>query len=191
MSIYKSAVKKPITTMMVFVAIIVFGLYSLTRLPVDLYPEMELPAISVMTIYSGANSSEIETNITKPIEDALNSLDKLKEITSVSRDNLSVVTIEFEWESNLDEAANDIRNSLEFIKDALPDGAESPVIYKFNSSMMPIMMYAVTADESYEGVEKIIDDKVINYLNRISLGKLSVNIGSVSGLSQSINSSTT
>ena len=167
MSIYKSAVKKPITTMMVFVAIIVFGLYSLTRLPVDLYPEMEMPAISVMTIYSGANSSEIETNITKPIEDALNSLDKLKEITSISRDNLSVVMIEFEWESNLDEAANDIRNSLEFIKDNLPDGAESPVIYKFNSSMMPILMYAITAEESYEGIEKIIDDKVVNYLNRI------------------------
>ncbi|MDR2011360.1 MAG: efflux RND transporter permease subunit [Bacteroidales bacterium] len=167
MSIYKSAVKKPITTMMIFVAIIVFGLYSLTRLPVDLYPEMEMPAISVMTIYAGANSSEIETNISKPIEDALNSLDKLKEITSISRDNLSVVMIEFEWESNLDEAANDIRNALEFIKDNLPDGAESPVIYKFNSSMMPILMYAVTADESYEGIEKIMDDKVVNYLNRI------------------------
>lgn len=167
MSIYKSAVKKPITTIMVFVAVAVFGFYSLSKLPVDLYPELELPAISVMTIYAGANSSEIETNVTKPIENSLNTLDNLKEVTSVSRDNVSVITLEFEWESNLDEASNDIRNALEFIKDNLPDGCESPVIYKFNSSFMPILFYAITAEESYEGIEKIIEEKVVNPLNRI------------------------
>ena len=167
MSIYKSAVKKPITTIMVFVAIVVFGIYSLSKLPVDLYPELELPAITVMTIYPGANASEIEANVTKPIENSLNTLDNLKEVTSVSRDNMSVVTLEFEWESNLDEASNDIRNALEFIKDNLPEGCESPVIYKFNSSFMPILFYAITAEESYEGIEKIIEEKIINPLNRI------------------------
>ncbi|MDD3687086.1 MAG: efflux RND transporter permease subunit [Bacteroidales bacterium] len=167
MSIYKSAVKKPITTMMIFVAVIVFGLYSLSKLPVDLYPEIELPAITVMTIYRGANASDIETNVTKPIENSLNSIDNLKEITSISRDNMSIVTIEFEWEANLDEAANDIRNSLEFIKDNLPDGSDSPVIYKFNSSLMPILFYAVTAEESYEGIDKLLEEKVVNPLNRI------------------------
>lgn len=167
MSIYKSAVKKPISTMMIFLAIIVFGLYSLTRLPVDMYPEMEMPAISVMTVYTGANASEIETNVTKIIENSLNSVDKLKEITSKSQDNLSVVTLEFEWGSNLDEAANDIRNMLEFVKKSLPENVESPIIYKFNSSMMPIMFYSITSNESYEGLEKTINDKVVNYLNRI------------------------
>ncbi|MBN2778388.1 MAG: efflux RND transporter permease subunit [Bacteroidales bacterium] len=167
MSIYKSAVKKPITTIMVFVAIVVFGIYSLSKLPVDLYPELELPAITVMTIYAGANASEIEANVTKPIENSLNTLDNLKEVTSVSRDNMSIVTLEFEWESNLDEASNDIRNALEFIKDNLPEGCESPVIYKFNSSFMPILFYAITADESYEGIEKIIEEKIVNPLNRI------------------------
>lgn len=167
MSIYKSAVKKPITTLMVFVAIIVFGLYSLSKLPVDMYPEMELPAVTVMTIYAGANASEIEANVTKPIENSLNTLDDLKEVTSVSRDNMSIVTLEFEWESNLDEAANDIRNALEYIKDNLPEGCDSPIIYKFNSSFMPILFYAITAEESYEGIEKIIDEKIVNPLNRI------------------------
>lgn len=167
MSIYKSAVKNPITTMMVFLAIIVFGLYSLTKLPVDMYPEMELPAISVMTVYPGANASEIETNVSKIIENSLNSVDNLKEITSKSQDNLSVVTLEFEWGTNLDEAANDIRNLLEFVKQGLPDEVEAPVIYKFNSSLMPIMMYSITSNESYEGIEKTINDKVVNYLNRI------------------------
>ena len=167
MSIYKSAVKKPITTLMVFVAIMVFGVYSLSKLPVDLYPEVELPAITVMTIYRGANAGEIETNVTKPIENTLNTLDNIKEVTSVSRDNISVVTLEFEWESNLDEAANDIRNSLEFIKAVLPEEADDPIIYKFNSSLMPILFYAITAEESYQGIEKIIEEKVINPLNRI------------------------
>lgn len=167
MSIYKSAVKNPISTMMIFVALMIFGVYSLSKLPVDLYPEVELPAITVMTIYTGANASDIETNVTKPIENTLNSLDNLKEITSTSKDNISIVTIEFEWGANLDEAANDIRNSLEFVKKSLPDGAETPIIYKFNSSLMPILFYAITADESYEGIAKIMEEKVVNPLNRI------------------------
>ncbi len=167
MSIYRSAVKKPITTLMVFTAVIVFGLYSLTRLPVDLYPEIELPAITVLTVYRGANSGEIEKNITKIVEDQLNTLSNLKQITSVSRDNVSVVTLEFQWGTNLDEAANDIRNALEFVKQRLPEGADNPQIFKFNSSLMPIVFYAVTAEESYPGLEKILEEKVINPLNRI------------------------
>lgn len=167
MSIYKSAVMKPITTLMLFAAIVVFGMYSLTRLPVDLYPELELPAITVMTIYAGANAGDIEMTVTKPIESSLNTLNRLKEVRSVSRDNVSIVTLEFEWETNLDDAANDIRNSLEFITRNLPEDAESPVIFKFNSSLMPILFYAITADESYAGIEKIIEERIINPLNRI------------------------
>jgi len=168
MSIYSSAVKKPITTLMIFAAVIIFGLYSLTRLPVDLYPEVELPAVSIVTIYAGANATDIETNITKQIEDACNSVENLKEINSTSRDNMSVVTLEFEWETNLDEASNDVRNALEFIKRNLPEGAETPILYKFNSSMMPILFYSITADESYPGIEKLLDDKLVNRLNRIN-----------------------
>ena len=111
MSIYKSAVNKPINTLMIFTAVIVMGLYSLVQIPVDLYPELEPPFISIMTTYPGANASDIETNITKPIEDAMNSVDKLKEVTSVSYDNLSLVTLEFEWETNLDESLNDVRST--------------------------------------------------------------------------------
>ncbi|MFB6343000.1 efflux RND transporter permease subunit [Saccharicrinis sp. FJH62] len=167
MSIYSSAVKKPITTLLIFVGVIIFGLYSLVKLPVDFYPEMEFPAITVFTTYSGANAADIETNITKPIEDALSSISDIKEITSTSRDNMSVVMVEFEFGKNLDEAANDIRNSLSFIKRFLPEDAEDPTIYKFNTAMMPILFYSVTADESFDGLEKIMDEKVINPLNRI------------------------
>src|SRR3989304_1703560 len=123
MSIYSNAVKNPVRTVMIFLAIIVFGVYSLSRLPIDLYPEVEFPFISVITTYQGASAQDIETNLTKPIEDALNSVDKLKEITSRSIDNTSVVFLEFEFGISLDEAANDIRNSLSFIEELLPEDA--------------------------------------------------------------------
>ncbi len=174
MSIYRSAVNKPITTMMVFVAIIVMGLYSLVQISVDLYPEMDPPFISVMTTYPGANASDIETNVTKSVEDALNTVSDLKEVTSVSYDNLSIVRLEFEWETNLDEASNDIRDAIDRIYDNLPEGCERPAVFKFSTSMMPILFYAVTAEESYPGISKILDEKIVNPLNRID------GIGSIS-----------
>jgi HAE1 family hydrophobic/amphiphilic exporter-1 len=167
MSIYKNAVNKPITTFMIFTAVVVMGLYSLVQIPVDLYPEMDPPFISVMTTYPGANASDIETNVTRIIEDALNSVDELKEITSTSTDNLSVINLEFDWETNLDEATNDIRDVIDFVINTLPEGAERPQIFKFNTSMMPILFYAVTAQESYPGLEKLLDEKIVNPLNRI------------------------
>ncbi|MBN2480331.1 MAG: efflux RND transporter permease subunit [Bacteroidales bacterium] len=167
MSIYANAVKKPITTLMIFLAVVVFGIYSLINLPIDLYPDIEFPAITVVTTYSGANASDIETNISVPIEDALNSVDKLQEITSISRDNISVVFAEFEYETDLDEAANEIRDGLSFIEEILPEGAGKPTIIKLNASMMPILFYAITAEESYEGIEKLLEEKIINPLNRI------------------------
>ncbi len=167
MSIYKNAVNKPITTMMIFTAVVVMGFYSLVQMPIDLYPEMDPPYISVMTTYPGANASDIESNITRILEDALNSVDDLKEITSISTDNLSIINMEFEWGSNLDEATNDIRDVIDLVIKALPDEAERPRIFKFNTSMMPIVFYAVTANESYNGLEKLLDEKIINPLNRI------------------------
>jgi HAE1 family hydrophobic/amphiphilic exporter-1 len=128
---------------------------------------MELPAITVMTQYQGANAADIETNVTKTIEDALSSISNMKEITSTSRDNISLVFVEFEWGANLDEAANDIRDALAMVERYLPDNSEKPVIFKFNSSMMPILFYSVTAKEHLEGLDKIIDEKVINPLNKI------------------------
>jgi len=180
MSIYSASVKRPVTTILIFVALIVMGLYSLTQLPIDLYPEMELPFIGVVTTYGGASASDIETNVTRPVEDALNSVSNLKEITSTSSDGLSVIFMNFEYGTNLDEASNDIRSNLGFIDRILPEDAESPMIMKFNSSMMPIIFYAVTAKESYRGLEKILDEKLVNPLNRIE-GVGSVNLAGVPG----------
>ncbi|HQK69783.1 MAG TPA: efflux RND transporter permease subunit [Bacteroidales bacterium] len=180
MSIYSSSVKRPVTTILVFVAMIVIGLYSLVQLPVDLYPEIELPYITVLTTYPGTSASDVETNVTRPIENALNSVGNLKELTSTSSDGLSVVFLQFEYGSNLDEAMNDIRSNLNFVRRTLPDGCEEPTIIKFNSSMMPIIFYAITAKESYEGLEKILDERVVNPLNRID-GVAAVNLSGVPG----------
>ncbi|MEX0987811.1 MAG: efflux RND transporter permease subunit, partial [Bacteroidales bacterium] len=167
MSIYGNAVKRPVTTIMLFVAVVVLGGYSLKQLPIDFYPELEFPAISVLTMYDGASASDIEINVTNLIETNLNTVSDLKEITSVSRDNMSVVVLEFEFGKDLDEATNEIRDALNFVEPFLPDEVTEPAIFKFNSSMMPILYYSVTAGESYAALEKILDEKVINPLNRI------------------------
>ena len=180
MSIYSSSVKRPVTTILIFVALMVIGLYSLVKLPVDLYPEIELPFVTVLTTYPGASASDIESNITRPLEDALNSVSNLKELTSTSSDGLSVVFLNFEYGSNLDEAMNDIRSNLNFVTRILPEGSEDPTIIKFNSSMMPIIFYAITANESYTGLEKILDEKIVNPLNRIE-GVGNVSLSGVPG----------
>ena len=167
MAIYKTAINKPITTGLIFVAVIVLGLFSLTRLPIDQMPEMDPPYVTVMTTYAGANASDIETNITKIIENSLNSVDGLKNITSTSKDNISVVTLEFEWGSDLDEALNDIRSYVDLLFDNLPDGVSRPMILKLNSSAMPILVYGFTAKDSYPGLDRILEDNVVNELNRI------------------------
>ncbi len=167
MSIYRSSVERPITTSVIFFGVIVLGLYSLVRIPIDLFPEMEPPMITVMTVYSGANARDIETNVTRPLEDALNSIQGLKDVRSVSSENLSVVSLEFSWETNLDEASNDIRDAIDMVQDQLPDGVERPMIFKFSMSMMPILFYSVTADESYAGLDKILEDELVTPINRI------------------------
>ena len=175
MSIYKTSINHPVTTSLIFVAVMIIGLFSLKQLPIDQFPEMDPPYVMVMTTYGGANASEIETNVSRLMENTLNSVDGLKEMNTISKDNISVVTMEFEWGLNLDDIVNDVRSYVDMVKDNLPDGCSTPFIFKFSSSAMPIMMYAVTANESYSGLEKIIDDDIIPQLNRVNgIGNISM-----------------
>ncbi|MFA6770081.1 MAG: efflux RND transporter permease subunit, partial [Bacteroidales bacterium] len=103
MKIYESAVKKPVTTSLFFVAIVVLGLFSFSKLSVDLYPEIELNAVTVMTTYSGASATDIEQNVTKRLETALSTVSDLKKVTSTSKDNISLITVEFEYGTDMDE----------------------------------------------------------------------------------------
>lgn len=168
MSIYKSSINSPVTTSLVFIAVMLMGVFAYVKLPIDQFPEMEPPYVAVMTTYAGANASEIETNVTKYMENSLNSIDGLKEMNSTSKDNLSLVALELEWGEDLDEVVNDIRSYVDMTKDNLPSGCSNPLIIKFNTSSMPVIQFAVQAKESYAGLEKILNDEVIPELSRIS-----------------------
>ena len=175
MKIYETSVRKPISVALIFIGVIVFGLYSLKNLGVDHYPDIEVPYISVITMYPGGNAEDIETNITRVLEDQLNSVDNLDKITSKSSDNVSIVTMEFEYGCDLTEAANDVRDVVSRTQSLLPEDVEYPTVMKFSSSMMPIMMLSVTADESYVALAKILDDKMVNELNRVNgIGSVAV-----------------
>ena len=175
MAIYKTAIEKPVTTALIFVAVIVIGVFSFLRLPIDQFPEMDPPYITVMTTYPGASASEMETNVTKIMENALTSVDHLKHITSESKDNISVVTLELEWGSNLEEAVNDVRSFVDMAANNLPDNCSKPVIFKLSTSSMPICQYSITADETYAGLDKILNDEVVPQLNHIDgIGNISL-----------------
>ena len=168
MKIYESAVRKPVSTCLLFLGVIIFGLFSLKNLSIDQSPEMEPPYITVATIYSGANAADIETNITRVLEDQLNSVENLKTMTSTSSDNVSMITLEMEWGSDLNEAMNDVRDIVSRTQTLLPDEVDYPTIFKFSTSMMPVMMLSVTSDDSYYALDKILDDRLVNVLNRVN-----------------------
>jgi len=167
MSIYSTSVKKPVSTIMIFIGVVIFGIFSYLQLPVDFFPKMDPPIISVFTFYPGANAEDVEQNITKKLEDHFGSISNLKKISSSSKDNTSVITLEFEWGANLDEATNEIRDAVGMAERSLPDDVENPTIFRLSTSMMPVIMFSVTSDESYEGIKDIIEDKIIQPLNRI------------------------
>jgi HAE1 family hydrophobic/amphiphilic exporter-1 len=175
MSLYGSAVKRPIMTILCFVAVVILGLFSLNTLPIDLYPDIDTNTIMVMTTYQGASAQDIEQNVTRPLENVLNSVNDLKHITSKSRENISVITLEFEYGNDVDVLTNDVRDKLDMVSSMLPDDAETPIIFKFSSDMIPIMLLSVQADESMPGLYKILDDAVANPLARVNgVGSVSI-----------------
>ena len=167
MSLYSTAVKKPISTIMITIGVVILGIFSYLQLPVDFFPKMDPPIITVFTFYPGANAADVEENITRKLEDGFGSISNLKKLTSTSKDNLSSITLEFEWGSNLDEATNEVRNAVGMAERNLPDEVESPTILKINTGMIPVMVLSVTSTESYEGIKDIIDKKLVQPLNRI------------------------
>ena len=175
MSLYEGSVKKPIMTSLCFVAVAIMGLFSLTKLPIDLFPDIETNTIMVMTAYPGASAADIENNLTRPLENALNAVSDLKHISSESKENISLITLEFEFGEDIDVLTNDVRDKLDMVKSELPDDAENPIIFKFSADMIPIMMLSVQANESMPALYKILDDNVASPLARISgVGSVSI-----------------
>ncbi|MBO4985779.1 MAG: efflux RND transporter permease subunit [Bacteroides sp.] len=175
MSLYEGAVKRPIMTTLCFVAVAIFGLFSLSKLPIDLLPDIETNTIMVMTAYPGASASDIENNVTRPLENTLNSVENLKHITSKSSENMSIVTLEFEYGNDIDVLTNDVRDKLDMVSSSLPDDANTPIIFKFSTDMIPILLLSVQAEESQPALYKILDDVVVNPLARVpGVGTVSI-----------------
>ena len=175
MSIFRSAVNKPVTTALIFLAFAILGVFALTRLPVDNLPDIESNTIMVMSSYPGASAEDVENNLTKVLENSLNGVSNLKDITSNSRENIAVLTLEFEYGTDIEEATNDVRDKLDMITQSMPDGASSPTIFKFSADDMPIMSLSATADQSVSALDKILDDKLATPLARVSgVGTVSV-----------------
>ena len=167
MSLYESAVKRPIMTALCFIAVVIFGIFSFSKLPIDLMPDIESNTLMVITSYSGASAEDIETNVTRPLENTLNSVEHLKHMTSKSRENISLITLEFEYGYDIDDLTNDVRDKLNMVTSALPEDVNNPIIFKFSADMIPIMMLSVKANESMPALYKILDDNIVNPLARI------------------------
>ena len=175
MSIYRSAVNKPVTTFLIFLAFAILGVFSLVKLPIDFFPDIESNVLMVMASYPGASAEDVENNLTKSLENALNGVSDLKDLTSQSRENVSVLTLEFKYGIDIEAATNDVRDKLDMVTSTLPDGASAPMIFKFSADDMPILILAATADQSVSALDKILDDKVATPLARVSgVGTVSV-----------------
>ncbi|MDD4971377.1 MAG: efflux RND transporter permease subunit [Paludibacter sp.] len=175
MSLYESSVRKPVMTSIIFIAVVILGLFSYNKLPIDLMPKIESNSIMVMTTYEGASASDVETNVTRPLESSLNAVSNLKNITSTSKENRSIITMEFEYGLDLNVVTNDIRNKLDLVKSYMPAGAGNPIIFKLSTDMIPVIMLSATAGQSLPALYKILDTKVSNPLARINgVGSVSI-----------------
>lgn len=149
----KFAIRKPVTVYMIFIAVIILGLISLSKLSIDLMPDFSLPMSVVIVNYPGAGPAEIESMVTRPVERTLSATKDLKEINSYSVEEYSAIMLQFEWGTDMDVAAYDVREKLDMVKSMLPTDTKNPMIIKFDMSMMPVMMLAVTGKDI--GLDKL------------------------------------
>lgn len=146
MKMTEVAIRRGVTFVMIYLIVAGFGLFSLARLKLDLYPKMEFPVIAVISQYTGVGPFDIETVVTRPIEETLATVENMKKITSQSAQGLSLVSLEFEWGTDMNQAEIDVRNQLDFIRDVLPNDVTDPLVFAFNPSMQPILYFSVTSN---------------------------------------------
>lgn len=169
MNLPRLAVKRPVLTGMVFFAILIFGIYSFRLLPLDLLPSIEPPIVTILTLYPGAGAEDVESKITKYVEKTVATVANVKEINSISTDNISVVTLQFDWGTDLNEAANDARSALELVKLAFPPGVDMPRIFKFSTDQFPVMVIGISAvgNVDFREFRDYAEDKIGNPLLRV------------------------
>lgn len=167
MSLTEKAVNKPVTTLLIFIVLTVLGIYCTFNLAVDMYPNMEIPYMLVMTNDKNAGPEEIEQNVTRTLESSLTGLNGLKKIQSQSMSGMSLIILEFDYGVNLDAAANGIRDKIDLVRRYLPSEADSPVTIRADPSMMPIMQITLKGNRSPEELSRYAEDIVQPRLEQI------------------------
>ncbi len=152
---------------MMVLIIVLLGSISLSRLGLDLLPDIEYPVVSIMTTYPGVASKEIERQVTKPIEGAVAAVSGVKSVSSASEEGVSVVFVEFEWGTNLDFAAQDIRDAISLVRTWLPEDVSTPLVLKFDLAMMPVVFYGATGDCDLRELRRVLEDMVKDRIERI------------------------
>ena len=170
MNIPKLSINNPVMITMVTVAVIVVGLLSFSQLPVDLLPNISIPVVAISTVYPGASATDIERSITKPIEEAVSSLNGVDTVTSTSQENLSLVTIQFTLETDAQKAAQDVQERINAIRGTFPREALSPTVQRFDFSALPIISLGVsdtTGQSKQEDLRRFVDETIKPRLERI------------------------
>jgi len=161
------SVRRRITVLMIILIVSLFGVISFFRLGLDLIPELEYPVCSVVTTYEGVSPEEIETLITRPIEQMVATVQRVKKVYSTSKEGVSAVVVEFEWGTRLDFAAQDIREKISWIVDLLPEEADAPTVIKLNLSDFPVLIYGVTGLDNTQVLRDYLRENVRSRLERL------------------------
>jgi len=163
------SIRRPITTTMMILIIMVLGFVALFRIGIDFFPNIEFPTITIFTTYPGVASHEVETIVTRPLEEAVSGVEGLKKIKSISREGISMIVSEFRWGTDLSTAAQDARNLMEQTLDFMPDDVERPKTNKTDFDMMPILYYGVysTTNRNLRNLRKMVEDIVEKRLENL------------------------
>ncbi len=168
MKIVEFSLKRRVTVSMMVVVLALFGILSFNELGLDMLPDVEAPYISIITDYAGVSSEDIEDNITRPLEQWVSTISRVKEIKSISQEGRSLMLVEFESGTNLDFAGQDIREKIGIYEHFLPDGAGKPLVMKFNLADMPILLYGITGGKrDLKRLKNYIDTEVATHLERL------------------------
>ena len=184
MTFSEKCVNKPVTTVLIFFIMVALGIFCIFDMPVDMYPDMDLPYMLVYTAYDDAGPEEVEQSLTRTMESSLSGLSGLKKMQSQSQSGASIIFLEFDYGTNLDTAAIEIRDKIDIVRSYLPDDADSPITLKLDPSMMPIMNIVVQGDLTPEELRTIAEDTIQPRLEQLD-GVASANV--IGGREESIN----
>ena len=161
------SVHRSVTVLMLTGIIVVLGTISLSRLPIEVMPDLSYPTASVITTYEGAASEDIETLVTKPIEAAVSKVKNVKTVDSISQEEISIIMVEFEWGTNINFAAQDMRDAIGMIEEFLPEEVDNPIVIKFDPSLIPVIAFGITGERNLRGLRTLVKDQIKDRLEMV------------------------